>query len=423
MKKLFAPAIALALVLFSLFGCSAARGGNSYFIQLSVNPSSFYIEGERISDAEYSDLMQDLSDLLEGLEDKFSVGIESSDVSRVNAAKAGEQIAVSDDTFTLLSLCGRYYELSDGKFSPALFPLSELWGFSPDRAGHYNDARPEPSQEKILSALSVSDWNAYTFGGGNTVTKSDSGAKLDLGGIAKGYMADAVASYISDRYAGKRVDAIVSVMSSNMVLLGQAHAAGGMREYNIGIENPRAALAEELADGTPLINDPALYMVGLSDVSVTTSADNYRFYIENGKIYSHILDGTTGKPAENGIISVTVVVPQEVPHSGAFADALSTAGFCMPLRQAVSFFEGLSQTYGVGAVIITADHKYYALGGLNVMSAKEFVLYSNEHYGTSENAEMYADVFERGDLSALPDEIQNCDRETEYIEYMSSLLG
>ena len=155
---------------------------------------------------------------------------------------------------------------------------------------------------------------------------------------------------------------------SNSVLFGQKHDAsveGGVRGYTMEVENPRS-----LIKGTSC----AAVAVGLSDVAVSTSADNYRFYVNDGKIYSHILDPNTGKPSENGVISVTVLVPLNGEsgaaraYAGAVADALSTAGFCMPLKAALEFYESI----GVGAVVITSEFEYYVVGDYEVLDPGDF---------------------------------------------------
>ncbi len=416
MKGVFSSAAAFALA-FALFlsGCAATGGGHSddndgsYFVQLGVAREDLYIDGENLSVGEYEQLMGELRTLLNGLEEKFSVEIGESDLSRVNGAEAGQAVSVSEETAALLQMSREFAEESGGKFSPALYPLTELWGFSPANAGHYTDPRPSPSEESLQSARAVSDLSLFSLEEGNSVVKSASGAKLDFGGIAKGYMCDAVVSYIYEKYEGSGIDGIVNVSSSNSAYLGRKRDGQTLRGYNVGIENPRR-LTTGISEG--------LYLVGVADASVTTSADNYRFYVYDGKIYPHIIDPETGAPADRGIISVTVVVPNAAhKNAGAFADALSTAAFCMPLTEAIGFFETLSQKYGIGAVMITRDFKYYAVGDVTVMNRKEYA----EYIGVgSENIE---EVFSEGNKNSATDEIAACREETEYIAKVESILN
>ena len=253
------------------------------------------------------------------------------------------------------------------------------------------------------------------LGEDHTVVKSVAGAKLDLGGIAKGYMCDRISSYILQKYQGYTVDGMVGVMS-NTVLLGKKIEDGASRNFNVAIENPR-----DLLSGGE--KSSALFLVGLSDVSVTTSSDNYRFYVNDGKIYPHIIDAKTGKPADRGIISVTAVVPDSVPNAGAFADSLTTAVFCMPLTEAIGFLGEMSEKYGVGAVVITSDHKYYAVGDVCVMDRGEYAAFSNEFLGTDYDLEDFPDeeeVFVAGDVASASDTVVPCEKEKEYIAMIAA---
>lgn len=418
MKKIFMTAAASAAAISLLFaGCTAQPGGGySYFVQLDIARSDLRVDGEIVSVSEYRELMEDLESLMNGLEEDFSVEFSDSDLSRVNTAVAGESVALSAETKKLFALAEDYSDLTGGKFSPALYPLTTLWGFSPENAGRYGVSRAEPSESALSSARALSDLSLFSVEEGCATKKAD-GAMLDFGGIAKGYMCDRAVEYLRSRFEGQEIDAIVNVSSSNTALLGKKREEGGVsRGYNVGIENSRA-----LTTGT----GTGLYLVGLSDVSVTTSADNYRCYVYGGKIYPHIIDPETGKPADRGIISVTIVVPNDgYLYSGALADALSTAAFCMPLTRSLAFLQELSDEWeGFGAVVITEDFKYYGVGGVNVMNRTEYAAYCNEILGTDYDLSAIEDVFEKGDVSSAVDEVQPCEEERIYIARLEELSG
>ena len=166
------------------------------------------------------------------------------------------------------------------------------------------------------------------------------------------------------------------------------------------IDNPRALTTD---------TSRAAVAVGLSDVAVSTSADTYRFYVWQDKIYKHIIDPQTGKPSDNGVVSITAMVPlgaEGAAYAGALADALSTAGFCMPLKAALEFYESI----GVGAVVITSEFEYYVVGDYEVLDPGDF----------SEGAE---NVFAR--CIGLPEnsEVGRCKQELAYIEKVAELTG
>ena len=397
--------VALICVAAVFFPQNAGGGTSGYFVEFALS-DEFYVDGEPLSRGERSALLDEIGSLLEEIEDEVSVEKSGSDISRINAAAAGEEVAVGEHTYAMLELCKSLYSETKGAFSPALYGLSELWGFSPDDEGHYNDPRPEPGAEEIAAALAASDFENIELRENNVVVKTDGAVKLDLGGIAKGYMSDAAANLIRERYAGKRVDGILTVMS-NSVLFGQKYdesAAGGVRGYTMQIDNPRALTTD---------TSRAAVAVDLSDVAVSTSADTYRFYVWEDKIYKHIIDPHTGKPSDNGVISITAIVPlgtEGAAYAGAFADALSTAGFCMPLNEALAFYGEMAQKYGVGAVVITADFNYYVVGNYDILDPSGF-------------SAGCKDVFTRTDVSAAPEIVEPCEEELEYIREVAKLYA
>lgn len=410
-RKLVAALLAAAL-LFA--GCTPASPGGVFYVQFTMRRQDVRIDGRQLSAYDFDALAGKMHARVTALEEAFSTDIEGSDLFALNHAAAGEAVDVSVDTLEAFSLSSAYAALTQGGFSPALFPLTELWGFSPAHAGHYNDPRPSPSEQEIEAALAVSDLSLFTAdAAAGTLTKAESGAMLDFGGIAKGYMCDAALEILREAYAGRQIDAIFSVMS-NHVLLGQKQTADGARRgYTVAIENPR--YSQDMPEAAN-----ALYLTDISDCAVTTSGDNIRFYVYEGRLYPHIIDAHTGEPADNGIIGITIVMPLSVPHAGALSDALSTAGFCMPLTQALAFYEQMSEQFGATAVVITADYNYYAVGSANVLGRKEYARYSNEVLGTDVDIAAVEEVFSPAAAAEAADEVTPCAEELAYRERMEA---
>lgn len=411
------PIAALLLAALLLFaGCAPAESGESFYVQFEMQQSDLCVDGRQLPAAEFSALASEMRARIAQLEEEFSTDLAGSDLQRVNAAAAGEAVSVSADTMEAFELAAAFSQRTGGAFSPALFPLTELWGFSPADEGHYNDARPSPAAEEIAAARAVSDLSLFSADASAlTIAKGADGAKLDFGGIAKGYMSDEVLAILRARYPDSRIDAIFSVMSNHILLGERVLADGGRRGYTASVTNPRYD-PENPADA-------CLYIVGLSDVALTTSADNYRFYIgEEGRLYPHIIDGRTGEPADNGIISITIVMPLSVPHAGALSDALSTAGFCMPLTEALAFYGQMSEAYGASAVIVTADFRYYTAGEAQVLGRKAYAQYANDYLGAHNDVEAIEEVFAPAD-GAPSDDVVPCAEELAYRERMAALFA
>lgn len=393
---------AVALLLFCalclLCGCSAP----SYFVEFSLS-QNVYSQGEKLSKSEIARLQEDISALLHEIESQVSTETEGSDIDRINGAKAGEKVYVGEHTAAMLEICGQLYKQTGGAFSPALYNLSRLWGFTPEFEGMYTVPRAEPSSQEIAEALSVSSFDDVRVEG-NVVVKEKDDVRLDLGGIAKGYMSDCVRALIAERYPD--FSGTFSVMS-NSVLMGQKQEDAAGLGYTATLENPRADVTGGVsANG-------ALYFTGLSDVAVSTSADNYRFYVYDGTLYKHIIDPFTGKPSQNGVISITVLVPLSQENAGALADAYSTAGFCMPLTQALEFYRSLWEEQGIGTVVITSDFCYDVVGGYTVLQPKEYAALTRPELEDS-----VENVFSLREGEAQ-DEVVPCQKEREYISLFS----
>ena len=393
---------AVALLLFCalclLCGCSAP----SYFVEFSLS-QNVYTQGGKLSKSEIARLQEDISALLHEIESQVNTETEGSDIDRINGAKAGEKVYVGEHTAAMLEICGQLYKQTEGAFSPALYNLSRLWGFTPEFEGMYTVPRAEPSSQEIAEALSVSSFDDVRVEG-NVVVKEKDDVRLDLGGIAKGYMSDCVRALIAERYPD--FSGTFSVMS-NSVLMGQKQEDAAGLGYTATLENPRADVTGGVsANG-------ALYFTGLSDVAVSTSADNYRFYVYDGTLYKHIIDPFTGKPSQNGVISITVLVPLSQENAGALADAYSTAGFCMPLTQALEFYRSLWEEEGIGAVVITSDFCYDVVGGYTVLQPKEYAALTRPELEDS-----VENVFSLREGEAQ-DEVVPCQKEREYISLFS----
>lgn len=361
-----------------------------------------------MSSKERAILADKIASLLREIEDAICVDREDSDVSRINAAAAGESVVVGNHTYAMLSLCKTLFEETDGAFTPSLYNLTQLWGFSPDFEGKYSIPREEPSAEAIAAAAELSCFEDLTLCPNNTVVKAKDGLQIDLGGIAKGYMSDVSAKLVTDYFSNRQVDTFLSVMS-NAVFIGQKRGANADLGFTATIENPRALVdqGQDAAKG--------LFMISLSDVSVSTSADTYRFFVQDDRIYSHIIDPHTGKPSANGVISITVIMPRNISNSGALADAYSTAGFCMPLTQAIAFYERMAESKGLSAVILTADYNYYVIGNAKICNRTEYAELISPGYDIE-------DFFNKAEVEMAQDFVVPCEKETEYIRLVAEQI-
>ncbi len=247
----------------------------------------------------------------------LSKTVEGSDVWNLNHA-GGEPVEVHPETAALLKLAVEIGESSGGAFDVTIAPVSALWDFTADEP-----TVPDPGD--LADAASRVDYRNIVIDG-NRVTLQN-GAQIDLGGIAKGYIADRVAGYLKEQ----GVTSACINMGGNVVTIG-TKPDGSL--WTIGIRDP---------NGTP---EQSREVLRLGSAAVVTSGNYERFFLLDGVRYHHILDPKTGMPVSNGLASVTIVGARS-----DLCDALSTA--CFVLGEEGS--RALLERYDVRAIFIRQD--------------------------------------------------------------------
>lgn len=263
--------------------------------------------------------------LLNDIDKALSTTVANSDVTAFNEAAAGAEIEIRAITYEVLSTALSVYTLTDGYYNPALYYNIQAYGFG----GSYNYPQSVddlPSDGLIVKytelATHFGEIELSERGGKYYVLKplytvdvegETLSMKIDLGGIGKGYAVDRVDQMFTeyDFYYG-----YFDFGASSKVV--KSFRNGG--EYKILLANPRAVSRD------PYILIPA------RDQKMSTSGDDNQKYFINGVRYCHIIDPTTGKPVQTGIMSVTII-----GGSAAEDDALTTAIMAMGKDKAIEF--------------------------------------------------------------------------------------
>lgn len=247
--------------------------------------------------------------LAEKYENLFSATKEGSDVWNINHGN-GETVIVSEETVSLLVMAADYANATKGAVDPTIRPVSELWHFGSDVEAKV------PENAAIKEALSHVSCDAIRFGTApseetgesvyRTVTLTDPEASVDLGFIAKGYIADKMKEYL----LSQGVESALISLGGNVLTVGEKPDG---TPFRVGIQEPFAETGKSLDT------------IEIRDTSVVTSGIYERcFYDEDGVLYHHVLDTATGYPVDNELASVTIVCPSSVR-----ADALSTSCLCL----------------------------------------------------------------------------------------------
>lgn len=325
LKKIIFPFL-FALLLPSLSGCRkntepASKSG--FFFDTAVTITVYETE----DGIKKETLLDECFSLCQTYENMLSRTVKGSDIYRINHA-AGNPTEVSAETANLIEKALSYSRLTNGVFDCTIAPLSMLWNFQGEHLS-------KPSARDISEALSHVGYENVLLDG-RTVTLKDAGASLDLGGIAKGYIADQIKAFLKSEGA---VSALID-LGGNILTLGSKPDGTA---FQVGIRRP-------FGDGADPIAAAAVH-----DSSLVTSGVYERYFEEDGVRFHHLLNPADGYPFDNGLYSVTILC-----DSSADADALSTCCFGLGLEKGLDLVESLD---GIEALFITENYELHRSSG------------------------------------------------------------
>ena len=284
-------------------------------------------------------------DLAKKYENLFSTEISTSDVSRINNAK-GHPVIVDPETLRLVEKGLNYEKISGGCFSITCGALTGLWDVS-GRAKNFDNESPIPEKSEISAALSSVGGEKIAIDPEKyEITLLDKNTRLDLGGIAKGYIADRMKDYLLSQGCK---NAIIN-LGGNVLCIGRRP---DNNPFTVGVQKPFEN------DGT------AAFTLPVDSRSVVTSGDYQRYFTKDGTIYHHIMDLDSGYPARSGLDSVTIVSDSSVD-----GDALSTICFVLGKEKASLFLSELSKSQPdsqYDAIFIDTDGNISSTKGLSAI--------------------------------------------------------
>ena len=222
-----------------------------------------------------------------------------------------------------------YSKKSDGRFDIAIEPVSSLWDFTVKKP-------TVPDEQKIEKALAYVDYQKIALDD-QKLTFQMPGMGIDLGGIAKGFIADELKAYLEK----KGVKSAVIDLGGNVLCIGKKDPK---TPFHIGIQQPFADRNETIA------------AVSVDGLSIVSSGVYERYFkTEDGTLYHHILNPKTGYSYDNDLMAVTILSKKSVD-----GDGLSTSCFAMGKKEGLAFINNIDD---VEAVFITKDEKmHYSKG-------------------------------------------------------------
>ena len=292
--RIIAAVLLTAVIIIPQTGCGGKEpvSGSEFCLDTSCEITIYDMEG--MSEDKAAGIIDQAFAEIREYENMLSRTVEGSDVYRINHAD-GKSTEVSVETLDVIHTGLLMAELSGGKFDITVGALTDLWKFTSD-----NPSVPE--DQEIRKALETVGYENITMNG-NEVGLSDSETRIDLGGVAKGYIADKTGEYMEAQGVTK---AIIN-LGGNITAIGEKEED---TPWTIGIERPYSDRSEIVGS------------IKVSDKTVVTSGIYERQFVEDGVRYHHVLDPQTGYPAETDLEAVTITA---VKGNSGFCDSLSTA--------------------------------------------------------------------------------------------------
>lgn len=234
------------------------------------------------------DLLQKSFELIDHYEDLLTVNRDESEVMDINHAAGDHSVQVSSPVYGLVKLAVEKSRENFG-FNALIGPVVKLWhiGF---KGAHV------PKDSEIKERMLLTDpFKVVLNDQDQTVFLKMKGMELDLGGIAKGWIADR----IRDLWLAYGVEAGIINLGGNILLVGDSpKRANG--QWVIGIQDPKEPRGDNITS------------VMVSQCSAVTSGTYERYLVVDGHKYHHLIDPRTGYPVETDLAGVTTFTKTSV---------------------------------------------------------------------------------------------------------------
>ena len=289
------------ILISSLSACSSK--------EQAFSKSAFYFDTQltiTIYSENAEELLEECMQICERMEKIFSRTRKDSELYAINHRNT-DTLKISDDMKTVIKAGLHSYEISNHAFDITIAPLLETWNFTQDNAS-------VPNRDVITNALDYIG-SEYIELNRNTLTIKNKNTQIDLGALAKGYIADVIKNYLLEN----EVKSGFINIGGNVLCIGSKPDG---TSWNIGIQEPFKDKGE------------VLHTVKVEDISVVSSGVYERHFIENNINYHHLLDARSGYPMNNGLWQVTILTPSSLE-----ADKLSSTLFLMGLEEGMKYIE------------------------------------------------------------------------------------
>ena len=278
-------------------------------------------------------ILDDAVEMLKMYEHRFSANDDSSELMKVNHSAGIKAVVVHPDLFDLIKI-GKLHSCAPNSFlNIAIGPIVQTW-----RIG-FNDVKV-PTKQEIDDLLEITDPNQILLDEERqSVFLAKRGMAINLGALAKGYIADLMIEYMRKR----GVDSGLINLGGNVLAFGDAKHNPDLM-WRIGIQNPVESRGNHL------------FTIGIKNQSVVTSGIYERKHTENGKTYHHILNPETGYPVETNVAGLSIISTASVD-----GEIWTTRLFGKSVEEILDEVNSLPD---IEAVIVTTEGKVYYTNGV-----------------------------------------------------------
>lgn len=243
------------------------------------------------NDVDLDEALREAEKVIRDVEAKMSNWIDMSELSRFNR---GEDVDLSTDTITVLKAAYDAYEQSNGAFDITCRPLIELWK-------EKGEEGVMPTEDEIQSARDESNWDQFVWEVDKLI-RNGATARVDLGGIAKGYA----------------IDRAIESLKQSGVDWAMVDIGGDIYLFNHNIRKfDRVDIKHPFQEGS-------IAKIHIKDKAVCTSGNYARYINIEGQEFSHIIDPRSGNPADI-VPSVTIIADSAI-KADIWATAISVLG-------------------------------------------------------------------------------------------------
>lgn len=281
---------------------------------------------------EAKSLLDQVGNLLKYYEMIFSAHLPDSELSQLNRSAGKFPFPASADLFELVSYGKKHSLAPHSQLNIALGPLVQAWqiGFS---------GASKPSQAAIDHLLTLCQPQDILLSPHQqSVFLARSGMALDLGALAKGYIADRLMEHLLSAGA----TSVLIDLGGNVLTHGQPFSTAS--KWQVGVQKPFAPRGQTIG------------RVTMGNQALVTSGTYERFFEANGRAYHHILDRQTGYPMETEMVSLTIL-----SDSTLRAETYSSQFFGLPIPQALHL---VNQTDSIEGLMLTSDYRCFLSDGM-----------------------------------------------------------